>query len=442
MSSLIPATRRSRSSRNLISSCRNEAGQTAVVFAFVIVIIVGIAALVIDVGLAYRQESRLQAVADAAALAGAQELPADAAGAQAVALEYIAAHGIDPDDSKYDISITTPYNGDVSLIEVEIGGEVGYFLGPVVGVAGTNANGRSVADADIGDGGPISDASIIALDPDSCKSLEVNAGGQFVSEGPILVNSNCSSFAAEISCGTNCTAQTGIESVGGVKKDEKCVPCAVSSIPPFADPLAHLLPPCFTGGPTPCTDVGTLAIRHGTAANPQLLQNSTFNFQPGIYYGGMDLGGTVSNWAPGVYVIAGGGIKINTSTAFTANGVFIYNTNDPTCPSCSKGGFGAVEINTSSLGTMSAMTTGPYAGLLFFQDRANTMTAKFNPSSTFGQGTVYFPNAHMDLNPSATTSIQIIANTIKINNSTTFTADYNGDSFFHGDGEPTVRLIE
>ena len=44
--------------------------------------------MVIDVGSWYRADRKLQANADAAALAGAQELPANTAAAEATALEY------------------------------------------------------------------------------------------------------------------------------------------------------------------------------------------------------------------------------------------------------------------------------------------------------------------------------------------------------------------
>jgi hypothetical protein len=394
------------------------------------------------VGLAYRQEGHLQAVADSAALAAVQELPDDPDAAEEIAEQYIEAHGVDVDDEEYDISITTPYAGDASVIEVTIGGNVDYVLGGVAGVFGAEVSGRAVADADEGVSTPYSDASIIALDPNDCKALEINASSTLKAEGPIMINSNCASFASEISCSSSCQAQGGIQSVGGVKKDSKCTQCSITNIPPFADPLASVLPPCFTGGPVLCWDVGTLPVRNGTAANPQLLQNSNFNFQPGIYYGGMDIGGTVKDWAPGVYVIAGGGIKINTSTAFKAEGVFIYNTNDPGCPNCSKGSYGKVEINTSASAHMTAMTSGPYKGLLFFQDRNNTELAKFNPSASFGKGTVYFPSAHIDLNPSANAQVQIIANTVKINNSASFTADWNEDAVASAAGAPYRRLIE
>jgi hypothetical protein len=51
-------------------------------------VLVGMAAMVVDVGSWYRADRKLQANADAAALAGAQELPANTAAAEASALEY------------------------------------------------------------------------------------------------------------------------------------------------------------------------------------------------------------------------------------------------------------------------------------------------------------------------------------------------------------------
>ena len=86
------------------------------------------------------------------------------------------------------------------------------------------------------------------------------------------------------------------------------------------------------------------------------------------------------------------------------------------------------------------MTTGPYAGLLFFQDRANTEKVVFNPNSTFGEGTLYFPSAFADMNPNADAVLQIIADTIKINTSGTFTASFDGDAFVKVPTEVRIAL--
>jgi Putative Flp pilus-assembly TadE/G-like/von Willebrand factor type A domain len=66
---------------------RDERGQSLVIVVLFLVVLLGIAALVLDVGHAYLVQRRLQASADAAALAGADGLPTVAA-ATALANQY------------------------------------------------------------------------------------------------------------------------------------------------------------------------------------------------------------------------------------------------------------------------------------------------------------------------------------------------------------------
>jgi hypothetical protein len=66
----------------------NQRGQSLVLSLLFLTVLVGMATMVIDVGSWYRADRKLQANADAAALAGAQELPANTAAAEATALEY------------------------------------------------------------------------------------------------------------------------------------------------------------------------------------------------------------------------------------------------------------------------------------------------------------------------------------------------------------------
>jgi hypothetical protein len=69
-----------------------EGGQAIVLVVVSLVVLLGMAALVIDIGYAYYTHRSLQASADAAALAGAQELP-DASKAEMVAQQYTAGDG-------------------------------------------------------------------------------------------------------------------------------------------------------------------------------------------------------------------------------------------------------------------------------------------------------------------------------------------------------------
>src|SRR5262245_26936478 len=66
----------------------SERGQSMVLTVVFMVVLLGFAALVVDVGSWYRAHRSAQATADAAALAGAQVLP-DTATASALATQYV-----------------------------------------------------------------------------------------------------------------------------------------------------------------------------------------------------------------------------------------------------------------------------------------------------------------------------------------------------------------
>jgi hypothetical protein len=69
---------------------KSQRGQSVVVTVLFLGVLIGLAAAVLDVGSWYRADRKLQANADAAALAGARELPTSTAAAEAVALDYAA----------------------------------------------------------------------------------------------------------------------------------------------------------------------------------------------------------------------------------------------------------------------------------------------------------------------------------------------------------------
>ena len=91
----------------------NERGQAVVLMVISLAVLTGMAALVLDVGIWMRTDRRLQATADAAALAGAQKLPADVAGAKALAQTYANQNGGDVLGSA--ISVTTTYTSNDTI---------------------------------------------------------------------------------------------------------------------------------------------------------------------------------------------------------------------------------------------------------------------------------------------------------------------------------------
>ena len=74
--------------RAVLTSLRRDSGQAMVFIAVILTGLVGMAALVVDVGSWYQADRKIQTAADAGALAGAQHLPTDRPAAQSVAIDY------------------------------------------------------------------------------------------------------------------------------------------------------------------------------------------------------------------------------------------------------------------------------------------------------------------------------------------------------------------
>jgi hypothetical protein len=76
-----------------MKSLRNEGGQVMVLTALFMVVMVGMTAFVVDVGSWFHTQRATQSTVDAAALAGAQALPADPTAATSLAIDYGAKNG-------------------------------------------------------------------------------------------------------------------------------------------------------------------------------------------------------------------------------------------------------------------------------------------------------------------------------------------------------------
>ena len=73
---------------------RNERGQATVLTVLFLVVLLGMGALVLDLGSWFREQRDTQSDADAAALAAAQELPGDLSTADALGRQYLVKNGV------------------------------------------------------------------------------------------------------------------------------------------------------------------------------------------------------------------------------------------------------------------------------------------------------------------------------------------------------------
>ena len=117
-----------------------------VLFVLALGVLCGFVAMSVDVGLILHERRQLQNTADAAALAGAQELFNSPAAAVAMAQLYAENNGINLSGSADTFEATTPYQFDSGKIEVTVSRQVGFLFGRVLGLDVAEVTARAVGE--------------------------------------------------------------------------------------------------------------------------------------------------------------------------------------------------------------------------------------------------------------------------------------------------------
>lgn len=159
----------------LLKIIRNENGQVIVLAALLMVVLMGFAALAIDVGMVAFTKGKLQNAADAAALAGAHELPNEGK-AKTEAIKYAELNGVE----KINTTATTPYKYDTNKedpnrIEVVCTKIVQYSFARVLGFDNVEISARAVALKGGTVGGPAFDHAIFSGNPNYVLNLSGNS---------------------------------------------------------------------------------------------------------------------------------------------------------------------------------------------------------------------------------------------------------------------------
>jgi hypothetical protein len=259
---------------------------------------------------------------------------------------------------------------------------------------------------------------IYALDPTAAAALTATGGGAVNAGCGIIVDSN-SSTALNASGGGSVTSTTSISVTGGT--DGCCFsPTPLTGTPREPDPLAGVAAPTFSG----CTYTKT-----------QITSSRTLS--PGVYCDGIDIsGGVTVTFSPGLYVLNGGGLSVSGNSTLLGTGVTFYNT--------AAGGYSykPIGISGGTIGSLTAPTSGPLEGILFFQDRVITVkqTNTISGGSTLSlEGALYFPTTPLDFsgNSAGTANYTVIvASTIKFTGASVINANYSSLA----DGNPVKKI--
>jgi hypothetical protein len=126
---------------------QSETGQILPLFALVVMVLVMMLVFIVDFGVVVMKEGQSQNVVDAAALAGAQELPDDPMAAEAMARDYATRNGVNGEDlvisfscTSTNIRICNPAIPTYDTIDIEVKQTSPALFGPVLGlVAGDDS---------------------------------------------------------------------------------------------------------------------------------------------------------------------------------------------------------------------------------------------------------------------------------------------------------------
>jgi hypothetical protein len=359
-------------------------GQILVIGAFAMVVLLGIAALVIDLGFSWMLRRQEQNAVDPAAVAAARYIPDIIEGggwtdAYEAACFYVKEHGFfDADDASCssargtgDLYVGTPregdHVGDTGMVEVYINDDHPVFFGRIFGQSSAYVSTMAVAaNGGTGVGNPNANA-LVAFDPVSCGAGQINGNGEVnitnLSEsGPggfVYVNSLCGieppGGSADDVCnnsGTGGLVMNGNPSSLTTEKVYVRGTCDTNPGPwdgeteegaaEITDSIFGLVEPSIAGQPewgrSSCPAGGTLLAPGPGCSFTKASPVSTLS--PGVYYGGIVISGKAKiEFNPGVYYIAGGGIQYqgNDESSFDVIGgtggdpgrALFFSTGDP-----------------------------------------------------------------------------------------------------------------
>lgn len=237
------------------------------------------------------------------------------------------------------------------------------------------------------------DLGILVLDPSATGALTISGNGTAtVQQGRVMVNSsnakaltasgNAILTALEIAITGNCSANGNAQLNGSVgancaSKSAGAVTKVLTGKSADSDPFAGL-------------DEPALPASAENGGSP-LFVTSAKTINPGRYEGGISVsanGALTMN--PGVYYMNGGGFSVSGNGSVTGNGVMIFNKTALNSDDVSLTGNGSVVL--------SAPDSGPYQGVVVFQNRASAVTGTITGNGTTDvTGALYFVGAQLSL---------------------------------------------
>ncbi len=351
----------------------DNTGSVLVYAAIAAPVLLGAAALSVDIGMWYANKRLAQSAADSAALAGSLEIirsGGDASQISAVVISDAANNGFTVGGGDTITVNYPPISGDnvgsTVAVEVIVSRPGQRLLSQVLFDGEIDIAARAVAAAEI------NDSCVWALNPTSSNALTVTGTARVQLNCGILVNSVSTSGLFQN--GNGCIEASVIKVVGGYTA--ACAdPAPQAGVTAFEDPLAALPAPAYGA----CDFSANITVNGG----------DTQTLTPGTYCGKIKVSANATlEFDPGLYVLDGAGLDVSGQGTVTGSDVSFYLTQN-------SGVADAITISGGATVTLSADDGGPLPGILFYHDRDSTgnVTHRFTGGSNMElSGVLYFPS--------------------------------------------------
>lgn len=421
-----------------------QRGFLTVTYALVITVLLGFSGLAVDVGYMQWSKRRTQSAADAAAMGALRELElGHTSNISPAGLNDAALNGFTDGQNNTTVHINQPpvhgtYAGNANAVEADISRTIPAFFMMIFGQNSVSVSAHSVARTTTTEGSI--GGCIFALNKTIRSGLSINGTN-------MRLNSSCSAIvestdSSAFTMGSGVTfnlsnhAHVGVVTPGAwsLNGQSSIMDASVTPNQPMTPQVAHLA--SDPGDPfkdMPAPGNGGSIRSSGTVNYNKNNPPAENQLSAGIYCGGINFGdsnGVTYTLNPGVYVLAGGGLTINSSAIVAGTGVTFYNSIGTGwgCPSPQS--FAPVTINGQAIVNLTAPTSGPQVGLIFFQDRG-VVDSRVNKivggsSSTF-DGALYFKNSPLTFAGTNSTNgyMVLVADIISINGNTTLGNNYS-----------------
>ena len=428
------ASRALRSARLTCQRLLKDERGAVLAFFVAIPVVAGTVAVGVETGQLYRTKRQMQGAADAAALAGTVDKMNGGTGFIATALYEAQRNGFQNGVNGVTVTAVSPptsgaYAGNSSAVEVSIiKNNNKYSLAAVLSSTLGNAfsmSSRSVAASTTNT--TYQNQTVTTTTSTSSADGCMMALTDGVETGVSFTNFNNYTADCYIYSNARGTGSTSTTSSVYMSDFNHATMKQIYARGSVTVPAAKMTYTAGGSGPQsnqstsivdPYASLATPPVGSGdctaSLANYNRSGGSSISVSPGVYCGGLQVGGTSNVYfTPGIYYIANGDLyisgvsNVSCPTCTTNNGITFVLT-QTTGNNADIGGVRISSDNNITLNASSASQTSPplYAGVLFYQDRrvANgtmSSTSKIFTISSLNTvsltGVIYFPNNRIDI---------------------------------------------